>query len=1558
MALPDEVDLIDLESDSLTESDDESTQDLATSDHQIELDSDRAKLNEYVLEHTSKLTKNRVTRSSSRESSQRIIDMAREYQQELFDKAKEENIIAVLDTGSGKTLIAALLIRHYLELELLARSENKPRKLVFFLVPSVHLAQQQARVLSNNLMEKVVPLFGDSSDNLWKKADWDNIYKDISVVVCTPAILDSCLMHSYLDMGKISLLIFDEAHHCKKRHPYSTIIRDYYLTCSGERPRIFGMTASPVDSKRDIVRVVEDLESMLQSKIATTNDLSITAFAPRATDARWIYAPLHAEQENRLASQLMPLCGFVDQLKPHFRFARLASQQLGLWAADNVWKRVFLDPKFKSMDQTALYSRKLEKTWLVKDELEAKTDLVNEAISVVQQYPFRPVQLEDDRDISPKVRKLYEELKIHFSSGMPTRAIVFVEERMTANILCDLFESLAVPSLRPGALVGTATSGNEGNSWKAQHDTMEKFRSGAINCIFATSVAEEGIDIPQCNLVVRFDLYKTPIQYMQSRGRARMQGSIFAHMIEEGNHDHIADVDYAIAQDEYIRRFCQQLPPDRLLGHGSQLKRLMAQDATCPSFKTKTGTICNFENALLLLNRYVDSLSKIGATSKEVYKEIISEEKNKFQYSVILPATNNEKAAAVKGAKGEMRTNKSLAKRSAAWYCLVKLRHQQLLDENLDSIFTEIKVAGSNAKIAVNQKQDDYDKKIKPDFWVRSGVTSSVSPTKLFATHVLVEPRTTSWKSDGLLLFTRSSLPETPDFPVYVDDNVEKTVSFRRYEKPVSVSSEQITALTTYTLNGIFSDMFNKTFVNDPINMSYWLAPPTKTPNSGSFETLVNESELRAAATAERKRWIAFDKNNDIAEWCNAFLVDPGSGKFRYFSEDVAPGRTIFDPTPESAFHIPKRYNSTVIEFSDSAWRAKSKDFEQEIAGKYDKCQPVLNARIVMAGRSYTERCLQKNSRYALCLIAPQPLEKARISYSVAQTSMLWPSILHRLESYLIVGEALEKLNLTQVTLDLALEAFTQDSTAQADTENFEAESPDGQTENGDPNSVPETAAMNYERLEFIGDSLLKMMTTITVFLRTTCNEEGMHVKRMHLISNANLFSTASAPHLELTQYIRSMGEKWRDTWYPEHLKSTGKGRKIVLSDKHRKHALSKKTIADVCEALIGASIMTTRDLPIKEKFDLGIKAITKLVNDPDHAIESWNEILPMYQPAPWVAELNDPIANNYCRKVYEATGYRFKHPRLVRSAFTHSSDQNSPVQDLQRLEFLGDACLDWVCIWWLFSTNPTKDPQWLTEHKMAMVSNKFLAALAVILGFDKFVYATSPAVYVEIENFARLVREAWADPEVKPDFWTRVVTGSNVPKVLADLVESYLGAVLVDSGFDFREIENFFEKHVKRHFENIEAYDTYANRHPTTYMMRLLNHKFQCRKFRLAHINAEIQPRTPGFRDNEVDEEEADGAAETKGDEATVGTLYHVGWMVHGQVVAVSQGTGIKYANARASKSALKKLDRLTVAEFRAQWKCDCEEVREQKAKDKHKTSLGPTSMKLVEKGNPHSES
>lgn len=184
-----------------------------------------------------------------------IIDDPRDYQTELFERAKKENVIAVLDTGSGKTLIAALLMRHVAWQELEDRVKGKRPRMSFFLVNSVHLVQQQQRMLGHNLPEAPKALHGGVKDDLWKQVEWDRLKSQNKAIVCTAEVLNQCLMHSFIKIEEINLLIFDEAHHTRKDHPYARIIKDYYIAQRDPslRPKIFGMTASPVDATTDLL---------------------------------------------------------------------------------------------------------------------------------------------------------------------------------------------------------------------------------------------------------------------------------------------------------------------------------------------------------------------------------------------------------------------------------------------------------------------------------------------------------------------------------------------------------------------------------------------------------------------------------------------------------------------------------------------------------------------------------------------------------------------------------------------------------------------------------------------------------------------------------------------------------------------------------------------------------------------------------------------------------------------------------------------------------------------------------------------------------------------------------------------------------------------------------------------------------------------------------------------------------------------------------------------------------------------------------------------------------
>ncbi|RMZ76008.1 hypothetical protein DV738_g5169, partial [Chaetothyriales sp. CBS 135597] len=1479
-------------------------------------------------------------RSSLESESERIIDKARAYQQELFERAKEENIIVVLGTGTGKTLIATMLIRHILDEQIVEQAANKAPKFIFFLAHSVPLVHQQARFLSTNLAVEVLALSGKGKEDLWQRSEWERILERVPVIVCTPAVLDQALFHAFVDISEISLLVFDEAHHCKKNHPYAKIIRDYYLHSSGPKPRLFGMTASPVDSKRNIADTIEDLESLLHCKIVTTSDFSLFGFAWKPKDVVWEYSQYKEHTATELYKKVLFLRDLIPELRPDFDFAWRASAELGTWFTDRILSYVV----GRTEDETNQLISKLERGTVYADMVEAEDrasavqrtggiyDIVR-SHNFAQLAPLRPL-------VSPKVEVLLANLRARYAEFPDTRAMVFVQQRWTAVVLYDALEDLSIPHIRPGILTGGGHLARGTISSKTQEQVLRDFHAGLVNLVFATSVGEEGIDIPQCNLVVRFDPNTTAIQYMQSRGRARMKDSIYAHMLEQDNFDHRAMMEYFIDSANYIQAFCSSLPPDRLLGRGTKLDRLVARDKANGAFKTPLGVLCNFSNCLTILSRYASSVNTQDILRTPSYEELFDQVPDQlFQYVVRIPTGEG---ATVKGAKGHPQTNKILARRSAAFNCVVKLRQKRLLDDNLDSVFRKAKPANHNARLAVSARKDSYDMQTKPSIWQRE---LGVVPQSLFALVVDIVPHgRLQHKLAPMVLLTRLPLPLFPTFPVFLETGIRADVVTSQLSQPFAVTEVEVEQLTAYTLNSIFADVFNKIYAFDARQVAYWLVPKlAEAPKHTTIlRQLVDFSALQRASKL-RPTWSAGD---EVSAWCNQFLVDPLSGKHHYFTESVVEGKGPFDPEPKE--FLPKEGKkakpASIIYFTDSHWRVSEKE---KLAVKWDRNQPVIEAQIQVVRRNFLDYPTDKEQAVAKCWIVPEPLERARLTPAEARFALLWPSVLYRLEQYLIALEAMDKLGLKGIPTGLALEAFTKD--AQGDDEGEYNSSGNSNSSNSNQQvSAARHRGMgkNYERLEFLGDSLLKMTTTITVFNRTACDEEGMHCRRMAMLCNRNLFNVASSPTYDLPRYIRSQSFM-REYWYPENmvlLKGRGANPKDPQPVQHagKTHALGMKTIADVCEATIGAAVIAQQDQPLETRFDLAIRAVTVLVGSEDHAVQQWADFAPMYKPPTWQLDLGDPRAIDLATRVGRRIGYKFKYPRLLRSAFTHSSDANAPVPDLQRLEFLGDACLDWVSIAWLFATNPDRDPQWLTEHKMALVSNRFLAALAVVLDFHKFFFTPSTVkLFSDIKAYADEATELYQSfllssdsssdssssksnsnssssspspsPQdgaptsttptptttttpIGPDFWIKI--SKPPPKALADLVESTLGAMLIDSGFRLEPLVAFFHTHVLPFFRDISIYDGYASQHPVSYVYKKLAEEYGCLDFKV--MNTDVR-------------------------EGSVELVITAGVLVHDAVVAKCTGSSARYAKVKASKMALDRLDGMTRNEFRERFGCNC---------------------------------
>lgn len=366
-----------------------------------------------------------------------------------------------LITGSGKTLIAALLLRWTIENELEGRSKGLPKRTAFFLVDKVALVFQQHAVLACNLDYPIEKFCGEMVDEISSKEFWDKAFADNMAIVCTADILYTCLHHSYIRMDQINLLVFDEAHHTKKNHPYARIIKDFYIEVSDEerRPRILGMTASPVDAEIDPRIAAEQLEALLHSQITTVADPTALQHSPGRLMSEVIveYDVRPADWETELNKALRRLVGEYGIFKKPFAFAATAAAELGPWCADRYWQLFFRG------GDVAHLEAKVERELLdsaFRQDIREHVDKVREAHKLVEQHSLVQPSLSRCQ-LSSKVIQLIGILQGQFHGIDNNRlCIVFVKQRNVASLLVDLLQQpeMSIPGLKPGLLVSCQPS--------------------------------------------------------------------------------------------------------------------------------------------------------------------------------------------------------------------------------------------------------------------------------------------------------------------------------------------------------------------------------------------------------------------------------------------------------------------------------------------------------------------------------------------------------------------------------------------------------------------------------------------------------------------------------------------------------------------------------------------------------------------------------------------------------------------------------------------------------------------------------------------------------------------------------------------------------------------------------------------------------------------------------------------------------------------------------------------------------------------------------------------
>ena len=349
----------------------------------------------------------------------------------------------------------------------------------------------------------------------------------------------------------------------------------------------------------------------------------------------------------------------------------------------------------------------------------------------------------------------------------------------------------------------------------------------------------------------------------------------------------------------------------------------------------------------------------------------------------------------------------------------------------------------------------------------------------------------------------------------------------------------------------------------------------------------------------------------------------------------------------------------------------------------------------------------------------------------------------------------------------------------------------------------------DYQRLEFLGDSILKMLTSTTLMAdHQTWHEGYLSRAKDHIVSNGRL--AMAAQETELDKYILTRaftGKKWKP------LSNMRLGMPQTIQ--HRK--ISTKTLADVVEALVGAAFL-----------DGGF---TK-------ALSCLRVFLPEVSWLP-LAERNIMLLRTACDSPQLLTtpsnfanletlvGHTFACKRLLLEAITHPSHLSIPsTPSYQRLEYLGDAILDYLVTTTIFSygdrSQKTLQPLRMHTLRASAVNASFLAfrslsrtvsiSIAEIaspapkeapllvpstrpISLPQFLrYAPIPALNSALnatrDRFAALetaINAAFSHSLVYP--WRALATFAP-EKVFSDMIEAVLGAVYVDTSGDLKSCE------------------------------------------------------------------------------------------------------------------------------------------------------------------------
>ncbi|KAL4237619.1 Endoribonuclease Dicer [Mactra antiquata] len=283
-------------------------------------------------------------------------------------------------------------------------------------------------------------------------------------------------------------------------------------------------------------------------------------------------------------------------------------------------------------------------------------------------------------------------------------------------------------------------------------------------------------------------------------------------------------------------------------------------------------------------------------------------------------------------------------------------------------------------------------------------------------------------------------------------------------------------------------------------------------------------------------------------------------------------------------------------------------------------------------------------------------------------------------------------------------------------------------------------------------------------------------------------------------------------------------------------HCLPDKSIADCVEALIGCYLTSCDKMAALRLMSwMGLKVLPKRKLKGEIAENIPYEKLPC-PPSPFLSHADNAeyvlssLLDGFDN--FEKTiGYEFNDRSYLLQAFTHASYHFNTVTDCyQRLEFLGDAVLDYVITRHLYEDSDRYSPGVLTDLRSALVNNNIFAALAVKWNFHKYFKAISPSLFYVIEKFVSRQKDKEdeiddEDDEDDEDHEKEQVE-LEVPKALGDIFESVAGAIYLDSAMSLDTVWRVFYRIMKPQI------DKYLKNIPKSPVRELLEQEPETAKF------------------------------------------------------------------------------------------------------------------------------